>query len=161
MRGNVSTLIWAFPQVSKVDKRAENWYPRFPFVYLVKLRRIWIRKLIKCFFSLCSKIVAPLSEHYCNSKGTRLEILSRPKAPKILQELPSNSEKLLSPRPTKLLKDSKRIQRIPKESKGFQKIPKESKGFQRSSTDSKRFQKIPKDSNRNLKVNATSEVQVT
>ena len=33
---------------------------------------------------------------------TRLEMLSRPKAPKILQELLSNSEELRSPRQTKL-----------------------------------------------------------
>ena len=63
-------------------------------------------------------------------KQTRLEILSRPKAPKILQELLSNFEELLSPRPTKLLKDSKRFQRNPKESKRFQKISKDSKIFQ-------------------------------
>ena len=63
---------------------------------------------------------------------TRLEILSRPKAPKILQELLSNSEELPSPRPTKLLKNSKRFQKIPKDSKRFQMIL-------------KRFQEIPKD----------------
>ena len=56
------------------------------------------------------------------SKSTRLEILSRPKAPKILQELLSNSEELLSPRPTKLLKNSKRFQKIQKNSKRIQKI---------------------------------------
>ena len=63
---------------------------------------------------------------FSNFQLTRLEILSRPKAPKILQELLSNSEELLSPRPTKLLKDLKRIQGIPKDSKRIQKIPKES-----------------------------------
>ena len=57
---------------------------------------------------------------------TRLEILSRPKAPKILQKLLSNSEELLSPRPTKLLKDSERFQKNQKESKGFRKIPNDS-----------------------------------
>ena len=60
------------------------------------------------------------------SKKTRLKILSRPKAPKILQKLLSNSKELLSPRPTKLLKDSKRIQKNPKDSERFQKIPKDS-----------------------------------
>ena len=85
---------------------------------------------------------------------TRLEILSRPKAPKILQELLSNSEELPSPRPTKLLTNSKRFKRfkkIPNESKRIQKItkdskkiPKDSRRFQKIPEDSKRFQKIPK-----------------
>ena len=82
---------------------------------------------------------------------TRLEILSRPKAPKILQELLSNSEELPSPRPTKLLKDSKRFRKILKDSIRFQKIPKESKKIQNISNipkDSARFQKILKDSKR-------------
>ena len=83
---------------------------------------------------------------YQNSLGTRLEILSTPKAPKILQELLSNSEKLLSPRPTKLLKDSKRFQKNPIDSERFQKNPKDSKRFQSIPKDTKRFQKIPKDS---------------
>ena len=74
---------------------------------------------------------------------TRLEILSRPKAPKILQELLSNCEELPSPRPTKLLKNFKRFQKIPKNSKRIQKIPKDSKGFQKIPKDSKRFLKIP------------------
>ena len=43
---------------------------------------------------------------------TRLEILSRPKAPKILKELLSNSEKFPSPRPTKLLKNYTIFQKI-------------------------------------------------
>ena len=64
---------------------------------------------------------------------TRLEMLSRPKAPKILQELLSNSEELRSPRQTKLLKNSKIFQKIPKDSKRFQKIPKDSKSFQKNS----------------------------
>ena len=63
-----------------------------------------------------------------NLKKTRLEILSRPK---ILHESSRNSsvlgqpsclkipKELLSPRPTKLLKDSKRFQKILKESKRF------------------------------------------
>ena len=67
---------------------------------------------------------------------TRLEILSRPKTPKILQELLSNSEELPSPMPTKLLRNSK----------GFQKIPKNSKRFQKNPKNSKKVQKIPKDS---------------
>ena len=79
---------------------------------------------------------------------TRLEILSRPKAPKILQELLGNSEELLSPRPTKLLKDSKRFQKIQKIPEDFKKIPKDFKRFQKIPKDSKRFQKIPKDSKR-------------
>ena len=57
---------------------------------------------------------------------TRLEILLRPKAPKILQELLGNSEKLPSPRPTKLLKNSKRFQKMPKDSK---RLKEESKKF--------------------------------
>ena len=88
---------------------------------------------------------------------TRLEILSRPKAPKILQELLSNSEKVPSPRPTKLLKNSKRFQKIPKIPKDSKKIPKDSKKIPKDSKripkdsrrfkkDSKRIQKIPKDS---------------
>ena len=80
---------------------------------------------------------------------TRLEILSRPKAPKILKELPSNSEELPSPRPTKLLKKSKRlqqIQKIPKDFKRIQKNPKDSKRFQEILKDCKRFQKNPKES---------------
>ena len=60
---------------------------------------------------------------------TRLEILSRPKAPKILQELLSNSEELPSPRPTKLLKNSKRFKKIQKITKDYEKIPKDSKNF--------------------------------
>ena len=81
------------------------------------------------------------------SKSTRLEILSRPKAPKILQELLRNSKELPSPRPTKLLKNSKRFQKIPKDSEEVSKIPKESKRIQKFPKDSKKFQKIPKDSN--------------
>ena len=64
---------------------------------------------------------------------TRLEMLSRPKAPKILKELLSNSEELQSPRQTKLLKNSKIFQKIPKDSKRFQKIQKDSKSFQKNS----------------------------
>ena len=64
---------------------------------------------------------------------TRLEILSRPKAPKILQELLSNSKELPNSRPTKLLKNFKRFRKI-------QKVPKDSKKIP------KRFQNIPKDS---------------
>ena len=55
----------------------------------------------------------------------------RPKAPKILKVLLHNSKELTSPRPTKLLKDSKRFQKIPKDSKRLQKIPKESKRIQK------------------------------
>ena len=68
-------------------------------------------------------------------KETRLEILSRPKAPKILQKLLGDSEEL------------KRFQRIPTDSKRIQKIPTASKRFQKISKDSKRFQKNPKDTN--------------
>ena len=71
----------------------------------------------------------------------------RPKAPKILQELLSNSEELSSPRPTKLLKNFKRFQNIPKDSKRFQKIPKR---FQKILKYFKRFQKMPTDSKRFL-----------
>ena len=53
---------------------------------------------------------------------TRLEILSRPKAPKILQELLRNSKELPSPRPTKLLKSFKRFQNIKKIQKDFKRI---------------------------------------
>ena len=72
---------------------------------------------------------------------TRLEIFSRPKAPKILQELLSNSDGLPSSRLTKLLKNSKRFQKISKDSKRIQKITKESKRF-------KRIKKILKESKR-------------
>ena len=77
---------------------------------------------------------------------TRLKILSRPKAPKILQELLSNSEEFPSPRQTKLLKNSKRFQKIPEDSKRFLKIPKDSERFQKNPKDSKKIQKIQKDS---------------
>jgi len=60
-------------------------------------------------------------------KKARLEVLLRPKVSKILQEQLSNSEELLSTRPAKLLKESKRFQKISKESNRFQKIPKDSK----------------------------------
>ena len=70
---------------------------------------------------------------------TRLEMLSRPKAPKILQELLSNSEELRSPRQTKLLKNSKIFQKIPKDSKRFKKIQKD---FQKILKDSNKFKKI-------------------
>ena len=89
------------------------------------------------------------------SISTRLEILLRPKAPKILQKLLNNSKELLSPRPIKLLKDSKRFQKNPKVSERFQKILlsprptkllKDSKRIQKNLKDSKRFQKNPKDS---------------
>ena len=65
-------------------------------------------------------------------------ILSRPKASKILQELLSNSQELLSLRPTKLVKNFKGFQKIKKK---FQKIPKVSK----------KFHKKPKDSTKILK----------
>ena len=89
---------------------------------------------------------------------TRLEILSRPKVPKILQELLSSSEELLSPRQTKLLKDSKRFLMIllsPRPTK----LLKDSKRFQKNPKDSKRFQKIPKDSKRFLKIPLTWKQQ--
>ena len=70
---------------------------------------------------------------------TRLVILSRPKAPKILQELLSNSRVLGQPSYSKIPKDSKRFQRIPKDSKRAQKIPKDCKKIPK---DSKRIQKI-------------------
>ena len=61
---------------------------------------------------------------------TRLEILSRPKAPKILQELLWISEELPSPRH--------------QAGQRFQKIPKDSKRFQKTQKDFERIQKIPK-----------------
>ena len=70
---------------------------------------------------------------------TRLEIFSRPKAPKILQELLSNSDGLPSSRLTKLLKNSKRFPKISKDFKRFKENPKESKRIQRIPKDSKRF----------------------
>ena len=89
------------------------------------------------------------SKHCFARYQTRLKILLRPKAPKILQELLSNSKELPSPRPTKLLKKSKRFQKIPKR---FQKIPKDSNRLQKIPKDSIRFQKIPKDSKRFQKI---------
>ena len=47
-------------------------------------------------------------------KNAVSNFFSRPKAPKILQELLGNSEELPSPRPTKLLKNSKRFKRFKK-----------------------------------------------
>ena len=75
---------------------------------------------------------------------TRLKILSRSKSPNILQKLLSNSKELPSPRPTKLLKNSKRFQKGSKDSKGIKKNPKESKRFQKIQKDSKSFQMIQK-----------------
>ena len=77
-------------------------------------------------------------------RHTRLEIFSRPKASKILKELLSISEEPSSPRPTKLLKNSKRFQKIAKRFKRFQKNPKDSKRFKKNPKDSKR-QQLPKD----------------
>ena len=55
-------------------------------------------------------VIFPCKElNFQKQSKTRLEILSRPKAPQILQEQLSNSEELPSPRPTKLLKNSKRF----------------------------------------------------
>ena len=85
---------------------------------------------------------------------TRLEILSRPKAPKILKELLSNSKELPSPRPTKLLKNFKRFQNIKKIPKDSKKIPKESKRFRKIPKDSK---KIPKESKRCQKITNDSQ----
>ena len=69
----------------------------------------------------------------------------RPKAPKILQELLSNPEELQSLWPTKLLKDSKRLQKTPKGSKKLLKAPKDFKRFQKIPKNPKRFVKVPKD----------------
>ena len=92
---------------------------------------------------LYAKLVTPLVT--INFQKTRLEILSRPKVPKILQELLRNSKELPRPRPTKLLKNSKRFQ---KNTKRLQKDSKYSKRLQKNPKDSKRFQLIPKDSKR-------------
>ena len=96
-----------------------------PFFCLLK-----ITFLVPFFFSLIL--------YHLNKIGieTRLEILSRPKAPQILQEWLSNSEELPSPRPTKLLKNFKRFQNIKKIPKDSKTIPKDSNKIQK---ESKRF----------------------
>ena len=86
--------------------------------------------------------------------STRLEILSRPKAPKIFHELRSNSEELkgFQRNPKELKKDynyssprlTNRFQRNPRYSKRILTAqvlgqPMDSKGFQKIPIDSKRF----------------------
>ena len=105
------------------------------FACFCQIRHSCLRMMVQnClnFFSTCR--TGSVFQKICNclcSIETRLEILSRPKAPKILQELLRNSRELPSPRPTKLLKKNKRFQKIPKDSKRFQKVPKDSKRFQK------------------------------
>ena len=65
----------------------------------------------------------------------------RPKAPKILQELLSNSRVLGQPSYSKIPKDSKRFQKIPKDSKRVLKILKESKRFQKNPKGSKDYKR--------------------
>ena len=79
---------------------------------------------------------------------TRLEMLSRPKAPKLPQSIPSCEVTQRNSKDSKefqLLKSQADLQ-ISKDSKGYKRIPRDSKGFQRIPKDSKGFQRIPKDS---------------
>ena len=93
-----------------------------------------LRKLRSCHeltFSLAHDIPPKRTATACvctlGTNQTRLEILSRPKAPKILKELLINSQVLGRPSCSKIPKDSKRFKGFKKKFKRFQKILKESK----------------------------------
>ena len=88
-----------------------------------------------------------ITEAFWDYLPTRLEILSRPKAPKMLQELLTlrNSWVLGQPSCSKIPKDFKRLQKITKDSKN---IPKDFKRSQKIPKESKRVHIIPKESKR-------------
>ena len=117
------------------------------------ISRFFVRQI------LCStEFKTNISFTYIN--GTRPELLSRPKVPKILKELLSDSEELK--RFKKFLKDSKIFKKdsncsSPKLTKGFQKILKDSKEFQKIPKNSKTLQRIQKDSKRLLKILKSSK----
>ena len=145
----------------------QHWSYNFFIFFFFYVQLIWnnSHNFFNTSDSLLKTSTLQISLHIVSTL-TRLDILSRPKAPK---KLLNNSEEFLSLRPTKLLKnskrfqknskrfqrdskrfqrDSKRFQKIPKDSKRFQKIPKDSERIQKILKESKRFWKNPKDSKR-------------